>query len=52
MTVAAGLCFVGSQAMAQDATDYTKDEQKCEASMGKSLSKAGAGAFRSAWPSV
>ena len=39
LTVAAGLCFVGSQAMAQDATDYTKDEQKCEASMGKSLSK-------------
>ena len=39
MTVAAGLCFVGSHAMAQDATDYTKGEQKCEASMGKSLSK-------------
>ena len=33
MTFAAGLCFVGSHAMAQDATDYTKDEQKCEASM-------------------
>ena len=39
MTVAAGLCFVGSHAMAQDAADYTKDEQKCEGAMGKALGK-------------
>jgi hypothetical protein len=39
MTVAAGLCFAGSQAMAQDATDYTRDEQKCEGFMGKTLAK-------------
>ena len=39
VTMAAGLCFVGSHAMAQDAADYTKDEQKCEGAMGKALGK-------------
>lgn len=37
--VAAGLCFVGSQAMAQDANDFTKDENKCESGAGKALGK-------------
>ena len=39
MTIAAGLCFVGSHAMAADADDYTKDEQKCEGAMAKALAK-------------
>jgi hypothetical protein len=39
MTVAAGLCFAGSHAMAQDANEYTRDEQRCEGAMGKALAK-------------
>ena len=36
---AGALCLVASPAMSQDASDYTKDEQKCEGAMGKALGK-------------
>ena len=39
MLAAGALCLVASPAMAQDASDYTKDEQKCEGAMGKALGK-------------
>lgn len=39
MLAAGALCLVSSRAMSQDAADYTKEEQKCEGSMGKALGK-------------
>ena len=39
VAVAAGLCFAGTQAMAQDSADFTKDELKCESGTAKALGK-------------